>query len=151
MSNESIDPEKLQQAKELYFQYNPVTHIAKETGIKRSSIQYHVMKRWKQERLMAKQDLMSALIEGKEESLSKITDYSVKALEKALRAIAHRQEAPSVTEARNIVTILEKVDQIVTKDRDYDKKEKESNEEEKPTSLEDIRKSLDSDPFSKLS
>lgn len=148
---DSVCPKALQRAKELYFQYTPVTQIAKETGIKRSSVQYHVMKRWKQERLFAKQDLMSALIEGKEEQLSKITDYSVRALEKALRAIAVRQEPPSVTEARNIVTILEKVDQIVTKDRENDKKEKEGSEEEKPTSIEEIRKSLASDPFSSVS
>jgi 3-oxoacyl-(acyl-carrier-protein) synthase len=151
MSDSNIDPEKLNRAKELYFQYTPVTQIAKETGIKRSSVQYHVMRRWKQERLMAKQDLMSALIEGKEEQLSRITDYSVKALEKALKAIAVRPEPPSVVEARNIVTILDKVDQIVTKDREIDRQEKEGREEEAPTSLEEIKKSLASDPFSNLS
>lgn len=147
MSN-SIDPHKLQEAKELYFQYFPVTEIAKKTGIKRSSIQYHVMHKWKVERNMAKQDLLGALIEGKEESLAKITDFSIRALEKALREVATRSQAPTVTEARNIVTILEKIDQIVTKDREKD--EKETSKEEsgvQATSIEDLKKRLASDPF----
>lgn len=149
MTSNSVDPQALKKAKELYFQYFPVVDIAKQTGIKRSTVQYHVMTKWKAERSMAKQDLMSALIEGKEESLAKITDFSIRALEKALRDIATRSQAPSITEARNIVTILEKIDQIVTKDRkENEEKDDKENSEAAPTSIEELKEKLKSDPFS---
>lgn len=151
MSNASIKPDDLKRAKELYFQYYPVTQIAEMTGIKRSSVQYHVMQRWKEERKMAKQDFMLSLMEGKENQLSKITDYSMRALEKALREVANRSEAPSVQEARNIVAILAKIDEIATKDKHAENSKKEEDHEEKPTSLEDIKKKLESDPFSSIS
>lgn len=147
MSN-SVDPKALQRAKELYFQYYPVTQIAKDTGIKRSTVQYHVMQRWKTERSMAKQDLMMALLEGKEESLTKITDFSIRALEKAVREVATRQEAPSIQEARNIVTILEKIDTIVTKDRENEEKSKEKEHEKQELTDEEVRDRLKKDPFS---
>lgn len=148
MSNETVCPDALERAKELYFKYTPVTQISEITGINRSTVQYHVSRKWKQERLFAKQDLMSSLLEGKEESLGKITDYSIRSLERALRAIAVRDEAPTVNEAKNIVMILEKIDMIVAKDREESKKNEDS--EEKPTSLEEIKKSLSSDPFTSM-
>lgn len=149
--NVNVCPIKLKKAKEQYFQYFPVTKIAKDTGLKRSTIQYHVNQRWKAERATAKQDLLLALLEGKEESLTKITDYSIRALERALRDVANKDQAPSITEARNIVTILEKIDAIVTKDRENDQKSKEKDrEEDHPTSIEDIKKKIASDPFTSI-
>lgn len=149
--NINVCPVKLKKAKELYFQYFPVTKIAKDTGLNRSTIQYHVNQRWKAERSTAKQDLMLALLEGKEESLTKITDYSIRALERAVREVANKEAPPSITEARNIVTILEKIDAIVTKEKEHEEKnKKDSNQENNPTSLEELKKKLASDPFTEL-
>lgn len=147
MSN-SVDPRALQKAKELYFQYYPVVQIAKDTGIKRSTVQYHVNARWKEERNIAKQDLLLALFEGKEESLTKITDFSIRALEKAVKEVATRAEPPSMAEARSIVTVLEKIDQILTKDRENSSTEDNIPEKREALSVEDIKKRLNADPFS---
>lgn len=146
--NSNVCPIKLAKAKELYFQYHAVTKISEETGIKRSTIQYHVNQRWKQERQVAKQDLLSALLEGKEQSLTKITDYSIRAIERALRDVATRDENPSINEARNIVTILEKIDNIATREKENEQKNKEEDSQEKPTSLEEIKQKIANDPFS---
>lgn len=147
MSNSHVCPEKLNRAKELYFQYFPVVKIAEEVGIKRSTVQYHVNQRWKAEREMVKSDLLVALLEGREDSLAQITDFSIRALVRSVKEVATRQQAPTVQEARNIVTILEKIDSILHADKDRENQETDK-AAGSPTSLEDLKKKIAADPFS---
>lgn len=106
----SIPEYKLDQAKTLYMDYVPVTKIAKQLDIPRTSLNHYIYTYWKPERDIAASDFVSDVAKARIEQLSGIQQSSLKVMRRCLDAITHRAEPPTTKEAVDAMKILEKMD-----------------------------------------
>lgn len=138
----------VEQMRSLYLDHVPVTQIARETGIKRTTVQYYVNNYWKNERETVKTELLTEIAGSKAPSLLKIRDLSLKMLLQGLKELELRDRPLSIQEARNLATILESIDKIVKLDAGSPT---DILAAVKPSSPRDIKKRLeDCDPFNQI-
>jgi hypothetical protein len=141
---EKIPKEKLEEAKKLYMEYSPITVIANQTGLKRTSLQHHV-KTWKQEREICRAELMQQLAEAKRADFASIMLNSTKIIKRAIEDLANREEPPTAREAKNMAEVVEKFDKILRLDSGSPTEIKE----ERPMDVSELREKLRLDPFYK--
>lgn len=139
----SWSDEDLAIAKSLYMDFMTTVEIAKETGIPRTTIQYHVGQYWKQERAMLSTELVREWADANRPEMSKITRTSVKIMDRALTHLSKRREPPTMKEAIDAAKVFETMDKIAR----LDKAEGESEVVEQVNSSELIERLKSADPF----
>jgi hypothetical protein len=143
MSSDKIDPLVLEKARKAYMDYIPVTEIARELGLNRNSLQYHVDKKWRDDREISRIELLDYMLAGKKKDIMSMTNSSIKIIARALKDLADSAEPPSIRDAAKISGILETLDKITRLD---DNKPTEIISDQALTTVE-IRKKLMLDPF----
>lgn len=140
--NELSDEEQ-EAAKNQYLKYVPISKIARDVGVARTTIQYHATRHWQVQREAMKAELFSEFHDTKRADFVKMSVSSIKIIQKALADLARREVPPSMREAKDAVTVLEALDKITRLD-DGSPTEIMA---EKPVSIEHIKKKLAMNPF----
>lgn len=115
--NKKIPEQTIKLAKTKYMSYEPVSKIAQDLNIPRSSIQYHVNTTWKHERELSENEVISEFADQRISVLNKISKHSADIILKSLESLKNREKPPTVIEARAAVTIFESLDKIMRLDR----------------------------------
>lgn len=145
MSNQQYSDELIEKAKKMYMEYQPMTEIAKATGINYKTVQYHATKKnhcWRVERELSKADLLSQVSESKRGAFASMTLDSITVVQKCLATLA-KSDSITTTDAKKAMEILESLDRITRLD-DGSPTEIVA---EKPVALETIHTIVASDPF----
>lgn len=139
------DPATIEKAKKLYLEYESIATVAKSTGLKHSTISYHVNKKngWREERNLLKADLLGKVAESRRGAFAQMTLDSVTIIQKCLAAMANSENPPTPHEAKKVTEILEALDRITRLD-DGAPTEIVA---EKPFAIEHITTIVQSDPF----
>lgn len=134
---------ELETAKEMYMEGVSVLDIANKLDVARTSLSYHVNKKWKPELELMRADLFARFSRSKRTSFIKMSSAAMKVMARALQELADREEPPTVREAKGASDILEALDKITRLD--------DGNPTdiiaEKPASIIDIEHKLRLDPF----
>ncbi len=99
--------EELERAKVLYFKHEPLTVIARITGISRGSLQHYVRTYWAEDRTARDNELLSAMSGKKRAHLTSITKDTLEIMQRALHNLATAKEYPTTKEALDAAKILE--------------------------------------------
>jgi predicted HTH domain antitoxin len=113
----NIPEQTIKLAKARYMGHEPLSKIAKELEVPRSSLQYYVNLEWKHERELAENEVISAFADSRISVLNKISKHSADIILKSLESLKNRDKPPSVIEARAAVTIFESLDKIMRLDK----------------------------------
>lgn len=143
MSNR-VDPKLLEQAKERYFNNEPVNKIAKSLGINRNTLQNYVNQTWKSERRLQAAELFQELASVKKSQFLKMTQSAIVVLTRALEDISNRDTPPTMKEAKDVSAILDSLDKITRLDEN---KPTEITASEKPITVIELKEKLKVDPF----
>lgn len=108
----SLPIEKLEVAKTMYMDHSPITVIAREMSVPRTTIQYYVNSSWKEERDAFSNELIKNMSTSRYSDLAEVYTYAVKALKRCIREVAVRREMISTKEATDIVKILDVLDKL---------------------------------------
>ena len=147
-SKSKIPPAKLNKAKKLYLEYSSVSEIARETGVVRTALQYHVNKEggWKYERDINRADLLSKVASARASEFADMTNYTIISLKRAVKSLAERTDPPTVQEAKGVAAILESLDKMTRLDEG---KPTDIITEEKVVTVKELQKKISVDPFAK--
>lgn len=129
----SASKELLDRAKSLYFAGTPIAEISRETGIKRTTLQYYVTKEWKDESNLRSAELLSKVSNAHSAIIASMTHSAILAVERAMSNMVSRAEPPTTKEAVDMVKILESLQKI---------SDSYKNKEEEPEDFEEYH-----DPF----
>ena len=146
MSKKRLTPSDLKQAKQLYMNHVPVAEIARRFDVARQSINRYVLGDggWKEERDLMSAELVQNLAESRRPDFAKMTGSTITVLKRALQDLAHRDEPPTILEAKGAAQILETLDKITRLDEGNPTDIIHS---EKPVTVVELRKRLSKDPF----
>lgn len=127
-----------------YLCYTPVSKIAKEHGVNRTTVDHHVRTKWHQERELLRSELFANFAAGKQTEFVELSESSLTILRNGLSYLANRTEPPSVKEMAQIAKIFETLDKIMR----LEAGDPTSITAEKPLSIKEIKAQLKSaDPF----
>ena len=87
---EDLSDEQREEIKFLYLGYTPVSQIARQFGINRTTLQYHVSKYWAKERDLAKIENYNKFVDTKKINFVKMKTSSIEIIQKALGELAKR-------------------------------------------------------------
>ena len=139
-----LSAKKQLEVKNKYLSHVPVSQIAKDYDIPRTSLDYHVRSKWAAERAIALNDSLAAFAAGKRPDFIDISTKSTDILKRGLEFLNKRTEPPSVKELGQVAKILETIDKIMR----LDDGDPTSITAEKPLSIKEIKAQLKSaDPF----
>lgn len=133
-------------AREMYMNYMPVSHIAKEFQVPRTTIQTHVNNKWRREREDNKNKLLAHFTNAKRNKMTKAAEFSLDLILDTLKDLKERGTPLSVVEARNVTAMLEQLDKIARLD---DGKPTDITEQKAPMTTIELKKKLKeiNDPF----
>jgi len=129
---------QLETAESMYMDYLPITEIAKESGVPRTTLYYYIRSSWKLRREVRSKELLSAIAVGKREAFEELTGSALKIMSRALTALVQRPQSPTMKEAIDASKVISEIDRITRLDK------AENNE---PTDELDINEVLSNDPF----
>jgi IS30 family transposase len=142
-----LTQKQLATIKRMFMEYKDISKIAREFGVARSTISYHINQNgWSAERKLQESDVFQAFSDSKKVDFIKMTEHSVVILSKALQHLASRAEPPSISEATKSADILKTLDNILRLDEG--KPTDITAEVDKPMNEKEIRDKLKKDPFS---
>ena len=133
----------LSEAKKLYMEYMPIKTIASQLNVNRTSIQYHANSHWEVEREMQKAEMFKAFSSQKKLTMTKLSEYTLKILTRALEEASKSDEPPTLREAQQTALILESIDKIMRLDDGTPTEITEG----KPITTIELKKRLQNDPF----
>lgn len=139
-----LSDETLDEARKQFMEYTPLAIIARNVGESRTTLAHHA-KKWKEERDIAKTELMQQLAEAKKADFTSILLNSTKIIKRAIEDLANREEPPSAREAKNMAEVIEKFDKILR----LDNHAPTDITEERVVDLADIKRKMSMDPFYK--
>lgn len=93
-------------ARILYMNYTPISEIASRVDVNENTLKYYIAKEWRSERELVETDLMQAVSDAKRKQLTSIMADSLKIMERSLKELANRAEAPTTKEALDAAKIL---------------------------------------------
>ena len=143
-----LTEQELAHAKQQYMEYKNISDIADQLGVARTSLSYHVNKKWKAEREVFKAELMHNFAANKRANFINISDSSIKVLQRALTDLANREIPPTMKEAKDAAAVIEALDKILR--LDDNKPTDIISNQDKPIAQIDLRKKLSLDPFAEL-
>lgn len=138
--------EILKKAKDLYMDHTPILKIAAETGIPKSTVDYHVQKIWKAQRELNRTELFQALTDARKTDFMEMTHASMKIIKRSLISLAERPSPPTPTEAKQATYILAELDKMCRLDEG--KATSIIKNEDSVITIEDLKKKIQNDPFS---
>lgn len=143
--NNKLSKAKLQSAKNLYMEYMSVRKIADHVGVSPGAIQYHINKRWAEERDLLRLEKQREQEDLKKAGFTEIEEYTVTIMKKALKDLAERDRPPTVSEAKQASEIMNILDKITRLDKG-EATDIVSNQD-KTLTVETIARKLKLDPF----
>ena len=143
-----LTEQEKEHAKKLYMDYVDVSKIADKLGVARTSLSYHVNKKWKAEREVFKAELMHQFASNKKAHFINISESAIKVLNKALQDLANREIPPSMREAKDAAAVIESLDKILRLDEN--KPTDIIGVDDKPISVIDLKKKISLDPFAQI-
>lgn len=108
----SLTDDQLDIARSMYMEFTPLTHIAKEMGVPRTTLSYYVQSEWKETRNARGKELLKNMSDSRYSDLAEVYTYSVKALKRCIRDVATRKEMITTKEANDIVKILDVLERL---------------------------------------
>lgn len=144
MSENKISPDLLARARIMYMEYKPTSDIAKELEINRTSLQYYVNSKWREERDIIASKNVHEFGTSKKVLLHRMSEASMAIITKSLESLAKRETPPTVQEAHRAAAILETLEKL----QDRDSSKNVTIEQDQITTEEELKKRLASDPFS---
>ena len=138
-----IAPDEQEKMKQKFLRYISVAKIAREHGVKRTTLQYHATTHWTALRENLKAETFSEFMDTKRENFVKMSQSSMSIIASALIELAQRDMPPTMREAQMAVNVLAELDKITRLD-DGNPTEITA---EKPMSIENIRAKLALNPF----
>jgi predicted transcriptional regulator len=100
-------------AKQLFFSYASTAAIAKEMGVSQATVvKWRDENDWETARKNADRELIDDTFSVKRVSLARITKVTTEQIERGLKVIADRFEAPSLKEMESLTNILANLDKI---------------------------------------
>jgi len=130
--------------KQKYLNYVPVSKIAREHGVSRTTLQYHATTHWVPVRESMRAETFGEFMDTKRESFVKMSKTSMSIIKAALEELSNRDVPPTMREAQMAVNVLVELDKITRLD---DGAPTEITAE-KPLSIEAVKKKIRLDPFS---
>ena len=140
-----LKPEEQELMKQKFLNYIPISKIAREHGVARTSLQYHATNHWTPVRESMRAETFTEFMDTKRESFVKMSKTSMSIIKSALQDLATRDVPPSMREAQMAVNVLVELDKITRLD-DGNPTEITA---EKPVSIESVKKKLALNPFEK--
>lgn len=140
-----LSEEEQEKMKQKYLNYIPVSKIAREHGVSRTTLQYHATTHWNPVRESMRAETFGEFMDTKRESFVKMSKTSMSIIKSALEELSNRDVPPTMREAQMAVNVLVELDKITRLD---DGAPTEITAE-KPLSLEAVKKKIALDPFSK--
>lgn len=137
--------EDLRIAESLYMDYVTPTAIAKETGIPRTTLVYHIQTYWKPKRLEHTTELMQTVSAARREDFSLLTGSALKIMNRALKTVTTRKTPPTLKEALDAAKVLDTIDRITRLDQAAENENSSSNDQ--VSSKELIKRLQTADPF----
>ena len=138
-----LTQEEQDKARNDYLCYQPVSKIAKNLGVNRTTLDHHARK-WHTERELLRSELFANFAAGKQTEFVGLSESSLSILKKGLDYLNNRTEPPSVKEMGQIAKIFETLDKIMR----LEAGDPTSITAEKPLSIKEIKAQLKSaDPF----
>jgi len=138
--------EQKETAKELYMQYRPFLEIAAETGLSIYAINWYARKYWRQERDLAKTQVIQLLGEQKAKAFAEIGMHGMDLLVRSLREHSKNGTILSVKEAFALSNIITNIDKIVRLDEGAPT---DIISDMKPSTREEVIEVINVDPFFK--
>lgn len=141
-----ISTRKLNQARAMYMEYKTLGEISRALDIPKTSLSYHVNKKWKADRQIQRMELFDAMSDAKKEHFAGIANNTVVILSRALNHLVTREEPPSVVEAQKAADIMSTLDKIIRLDENRPTEVTATSEA--PVTIEVIQEKMSYDPFS---
>lgn len=140
----SLTKKEQEEIRNKFLCYTPISQIAKDYGLPRTSLDYHVKTKWLTEREMLRAELFANFAQGKQTEFVELSESSLTILKRGLTYLENRSEPPSVKEMGQIAKIFESLDKIMR----LEAGDPTSITAEKPLSIKEIKAQLKSaDPF----
>lgn len=140
-----ISESTLSKAKEMYMNYTAVNKIASILNIHRTSLQYHVNEKWRSERVLRSNELVSEFSEAKTAIVNATFSSSFKALAEWVRVKSKDIQSLRAHEAKTMMSIITEMDKIIRLDAGT---ATDIITEVRPMDVIEIRKKImNSDPF----
>jgi len=140
---------KLATIKQLYMEYKSISSIAREFGVQRSTINWHINSNgWKAERKLNESEIFAAFDDGKKVDFVKMTQSATMIMARSLEELATRHEPPTINEATRAADILKTLDNILRLDEGKPTDIVENSD--KPMDNKELKKKLKADPFSNI-
>jgi len=117
--------EQLEQAKGLYMSSVPLSEIAREMGIPRSSLQHYEKTYWKAEKDAWQKEILQAAGSLTKEAIFRASKAGTTVMVRALEHMAKRAEPPTVKEAEIASKIMQNLDAIAAVTADDKEQEEE--------------------------
>jgi predicted DNA-binding protein YlxM (UPF0122 family) len=135
--------------KKLYFEYMPVTQIAKKFKVSRSAINWHVSSNsWAASRKLQESEIFAAFDDTKKVDFVKMTQSAVAIMARSLQTLATRLDPPSIMEATKAADILKTLDNILRLDEGKPTDIVEN--QDQPLDDKALKKKLAKDPFNNI-
>ena len=139
-----LSEEKQLEAKSMYMNLYSVTEIADKYNVPRTSLTHYINKSWKVEREMQKADLFAHWSDVKKSQFTRISNAAVDIISKTIESMARRPDGVPANELKAVTALIESLDKITR----LDEGKPTEITEEKPFSIEEVKKKLRLDPFS---
>lgn len=140
---------QLNQMKEMYMKYTPLTEIAKQFKVVRATVNWHINSNaWHAERKLKENEVFSSFTDAKKTDFVKMTQAAVNIMARSLETLATRHEPPSMTEATRAADILKTLDNILRLDEGKPTDIVEN--QDKPLTSKELKKKIQADPFANL-
>ena len=141
-----LNEEEQEEMKQKFLNYLPISRIAREHSVSRTTLQYHATKHWNPVRESMRAETFGQFMDTKRETFVKMSTTSMSIIKSALDDLANRDVPPSMREAQMAVNVLVELDKITRLD---DGAPTEITAE-KPLSIDAVKKKIALDPFSKV-
>jgi hypothetical protein len=136
----------LDEAKRMFMEYVPLSVIATQLGVARTSLSYHATTYWNLERELAKSEMFAAFASQKKVTMTRLSEAALKILVRAMENSADSDNAPTLKEGQQTAMILESIDKILRLDEGTPTDITES----RPTTTIELKRRLLLDPFAEI-
>lgn len=110
--------EELEICRQMYMEFTPLSHIAKEMGIPRATLQNYERTLWKPERDSFSREMLSNMSAARRGSISGISNAAMKVMERALEGLAKSKKPPTVREALDAAKVVAELDKLAKLDNE---------------------------------
>lgn len=110
----SVSDDTLEVCRVMYMEHTPLSQIAREMNVPRSTLQYYENSMWRSERELVSSELLSTISSKRLHSLHELNGGGVKILSRAVQNLVTRKDPPSTREAMDIVKIMEVLDKLAS-------------------------------------